>query len=331
MSSSSSAASSGSTARTPAARLRELLSQPSIVVAPGVFDGISARMALQAGHKALYQTGAGTSASRLARADLGFLGMSDMIGAAGVSIMADPTMMTPVIADADTGFGTAPQVARTVAEYHRSGIAALHIEDQVQSKRCGHLDSKQIVSQSEFLSRITAAVHARDSLPCSPSDRILIIARTDALAVSGIDEAIQRLQLAAAAGADMGFLEGMRSNSEVEQAFSQLPQSWPMMANCVTGGKSPLWTAKEAQELGFKLAIFPCAGIFPVAKALLASYTHLMQDGIGIEAETNKDKALVDLGGADPMGLRNFFRDMGLEHEVEIDRLAASGAGLGDV
>lgn len=101
---------STSTVRTPAARLRELLSQPSIVVAPGVFDGISARLALKAGHKALYQTGAGTSASRLARADLGFLSMSDMIGAAGVSIMADPGMLTPVIADADTGFGGAPQV-----------------------------------------------------------------------------------------------------------------------------------------------------------------------------------------------------------------------------
>lgn len=108
--SSSSNETRASTATTPAARLRELLSQPSIVVAPGVFDGISARMALRAGHHALYQTGAGTSASRLSRADLGFLAMSDMIGAAGVSIMADPHMLTPVIADADTGFGGAPQV-----------------------------------------------------------------------------------------------------------------------------------------------------------------------------------------------------------------------------
>ncbi|TKY85080.1 hypothetical protein EX895_006160 [Sporisorium graminicola] len=320
-----------STAHTPAARLRELLAGPSIVVAPGVFDGISARTALKAGHKALYQTGAGTSASRLARADLGFLGMSDMIGAAGVSIMADPSMLTPVIADADTGFGGAPQVARTVLEYHRAGIAALHIEDQVQSKRCGHLDSKQIVSRAEFLSRITAAVHARDTLPCPATDRILIIARTDALAVVSLDEAIARLRLAHAAGADMGFLEGMRSDTEVRTAMAAMPDGWPMLANCVTGGKSPLWTAKQAEELGFKLAIFPCAGLFPVVKALLASYAHLAEEGIGIEAQTQSAKSTVDLGGADPLGLRNFFADMGLEHEVGIDRLAASGAGLGDV
>ncbi|CBQ70516.1 related to carboxyphosphonoenolpyruvate phosphonomutase [Sporisorium reilianum SRZ2] len=322
---------SASTATTPAARLRELLAGPSIVVAPGVFDGISARMALKAGHQALYQTGAGTSASRLARADLGFLGMSDMIGAAGVSIMADPGMLTPVIADADTGFGGAPQVARTVHEYHRAGIAALHIEDQVQSKRCGHLDSKQLVSRAEFLTRITAAVHARDSLACPTHDRILLIARTDALAVHGLDEAIARLRLAHAAGADMGFLEGMRSNDDVRTALSALPRDWPMLANCVTGGKSPLWTARDAEQLGFSIAIFPCAGIFPAAKALLASYANLTQRGIGVEAEAEGGAGLVELGGADPMGLRRFFADMGLEHEVAIDRLAASGAGLGDV
>lgn len=220
--------------------------------------------------------------------------------------------------------------ARTVQEYYRAGIAALHIEDQVQSKRCGHLDSKQIVSRSEFLSRITAAVHARESLPCNPTDRILIIARTDALAVEGLDEAIGRLRLAHSAGADMGFLEGMRSNAEVQTAMAKLPDL-PMLANCVTGGKSPLWTAGQAEELGFKLAIFPCAGIFPAAKALLASYAHLAGVGIGIEAESQSGKREVDLGGAGPMGLRNFFADMGLEHEVGIDRLAASGAGLGDV
>ncbi|SPO21767.1 related to carboxyphosphonoenolpyruvate phosphonomutase [Ustilago trichophora] len=316
---------------TPAAQLRHLLATQPIVIAPGVFDGISARMALKAGHHALYQTGAGTSASRLARADLGFLNMNDMISAAGTSIMADPTMLTPVIADADTGFGTAPQVARTVAEYHRAGIAALHIEDQVQSKRCGHLDSKQIVSREEFISRIKAAVNARDALPCAKQDRILIIARTDALAVIDMDEAILRLRLAQAVGADMGFLEGIRTNAEVSQAMSALP-NLPMLANCVTGGKSPLWTAQDAQKLGFKIAIFPCAGIFPAAKALLASYQHLGEKGIGIEAEKDEQKSKVDLGGADPMGLRNFFTDMGLEYEFGVDRDAAAiRAGLDGV
>ncbi|GAC72664.1 hypothetical protein PANT_7d00216 [Moesziomyces antarcticus T-34] len=317
-------------ARTPAARLRQLMRDEDIVVAPGVFDGISARMALAAGHHALYQTGAGTSASRLARADLGFLGMSDMVGAAGVSIMADPTMTTPVIADADTGFGGAPQVARTVQEYHRAGIAALHIEDQVQSKRCGHLDSKQIVSAQDFISRIRAAVHARDSLPCAPEDRILIIARTDALAVEGFDEAMDRLSLARDAGADIGFLEGMNSSLQASTAIRKLP-GWPLMANCVTGGKSPLWTVEHVKLIGFKIAIFPCAGIFPAAKALLASYSHLVQHGTGIEAQTDASKSTLDLGGADPAGLRNFFASMGLDHEVAIDQLAAGGTGLGNV
>ncbi|SNX82497.1 related to carboxyphosphonoenolpyruvate phosphonomutase [Melanopsichium pennsylvanicum] len=315
---------------TPAARLRHLLQTTPIVVAPGVYDGISARLAVLAGHQALYQTGAGTSASRLARADLGFLSLPDMISAAGTSIMADPSMMTPVIADADTGFGGAPQVARTVAEYHRSGIAALHIEDQVQSKRCGHLDSKQIVSRADFITRITAAVHARDALPCKTQDRILIIARTDALAVVNLEEAIERLRLAKEAGADMGFLEGMTSNDQVSTTMSAL-SGFPMLANCVTGGKSPLWTANDAERLGFKIAIFPCAGIFPAAKALLASYSNIRQRGIGIEAEKNQDLSKVDLGGADPKGLRNFFQSMGLEYEVAIDKAAANGSGLGHV
>ena len=215
-------------------------------------------------------------------------------------------------------------------EYHRAGIAALHIEDQVQAKRCGHLDSKQIISRAEFLSRIKAAVHARDHLPCPPNDRILLIARTDALAVESLEEAIARLELAHAAGADIGFLEGICTDSQALQAISALPDL-PMLANCVTGGKSPLWSVQDVQRLGFKIAIFPCAGIFPAATALLASYTHLGQAGIGIEAQTNTQKSLVDLGGADPKGLRNFFADMGLEHEVAIDQLAASGAGLGSV
>ncbi|SOV06477.1 related to carboxyphosphonoenolpyruvate phosphonomutase [Ustilago sp. UG-2017a] len=312
---------------TSAAKLRHLLSTLPLVIAPGVFDGISARLAIKTGHHALYQTGAGTSASRLARADLGFLSLSDMTAAAGVSITADPSLLTPVIADADTGFGGPPQVARTVLEYHRAGIAALHIEDQVTSKRCGHLNSKQLVDTDTFISRITAAANASNSLPCPKEDRILIIARTDALADLGLEEAIERLKKARDAGAEMGFLEGLRSDQEARTAIQALAP-WPLLANCVTGGKSLLWTAKEVERLGFKLAIFPTAGIFAVQKALEASYSNLAERGIGIEAEKGEE-GRVDLGGADSAGLRKFFVDMGLEDELGIDRLAAGGA-LGD-
>ena len=158
----------------------------------------------------------------------------------------------------------------------------------------------------------------------------MIIARTDALAVISLEEAITRLQLAREAGADMGFLEGMTSDTQVETAMKALP-NFPMMANCVTGGKSPLWTAQDAERLGYKLAIFPCAGIFPAARALLASYENLGTRGIGFEAEMGEKERMVDLCGADEMGLRNFCADMGLEHEVAIDKMTAQGAGLGDV
>lgn len=323
--------SSTPTPTTAPARLRHLLLTQPIVIAPGVFDGISARLALSSGHHALYQTGAGTSASRLARADLGFLSLSDMVSAAGVSITADPTLVTPVIADADTGFGGPAQVARTVLEYHRAGIAAMHIEDQVTNKRCGHLNSKQLVDIETFIARITAAINARNSLPCKEQDRILIIARTDALADFGMQEALTRLEKAREVGADMGFLEGLRSDKEAQFAIKEL-YPWPMLANCVTGGKSPLWTAKDAEKLGFKLAIFPTAGIFAVQKALAASYTHLKQKGIGIEAEEEGGEGRVELGDGKDGGLRRFFVEMGLEEELEIDRramLGGSGTGGG--
>ncbi|PWN87860.1 Phosphoenolpyruvate/pyruvate domain-containing protein [Acaromyces ingoldii] len=315
--------------RTGAAELRLRIRNGELVVAPGVFDGISIRMALKTGHKALYVTGAGTSASFLGRADLGFLSARDVVHVGSLaSQLAGPQV--PVICDADTGFGGAPQVARTVQEYWRAGIAALHIEDQVATKRCGHLDSKQLVGQDDFIARIKAASHARDQL-CNADvqDRIVVIARTDALAGLGLDEAVSRLKMARDAGADVGFLEGMTTDAEVHRARSLL-KDWPLLANCVTGGKSPLWTASDCKELGFSIAIFPTAGLFPAARALQHSYAHLLSTGIGAEAATDESRS-VDVGGADPRGLRNFFVDMGLEDEVALDRLAADGTGLGAV
>lgn len=156
----------------------------------------------------------------------------------------------------------------------------------------------------------------------------MLIARTDALATDGYEAAISRLEAARRNGADIGFLEGITKDSEASAVTSHFAP-WPILVNCITGGKTPLWRRKDAQALGFKLAIFPTAGIFPALYALRASYKNLLDEaGIGIEAESG-EKSKVDLGGADPKGLRNFFVEMGLEDEVEIDRIAADGKGLG--
>lgn len=159
----------------------------------------------------------------------------------------------------------------------------------------------------------------------------MLIARTDALATNGYEEAIARLEAARSNGADLGFLEGITKDEEAKAVTSHFAQkSWPILANCLTGGKTPLWRRKEVQQLGFKLAIYPTAGMMPVLYALRASYKNLLEgeDGIGIEAESG-EKSKVDLGGADPKGLKNFFLEMGLQEEVEIDQIAADGQGLG--
>lgn len=157
----------------------------------------------------------------------------------------------------------------------------------------------------------------------------MLIARTDALATEGFDAAIARLEAARENGADIGFLEGITKDDEATAVTSHFSKKgWPILANAITGGKTPLWRKKDVQRLGFKLAIYPTAGIFPALYALRASYKNLLENGIGIEAETG-EKSKVDLGGADPKGLRNFFVEMGLEEEVEIDQIAANGQGLG--
>ena len=205
-------------------------------VAPGICDGISARCALEAGFTCLYQrsllpfcslflcltciiySGAATTASRLGQPDLAIATLNDFVQSAQMVCSLDPTC--PVIADADTGFGGPAMVARTVTQYARSGVAGLHVEDQVQSKRCGHLLGKQVVSREEFVTRIRAAVIARDSIP-GDSD-FVIIGRTDSAQVLGMEEAIIRLKLAADAGADVCFIEGVKSKELLESTVQAL-------------------------------------------------------------------------------------------------------------
>jgi 2-methylisocitrate lyase-like PEP mutase family enzyme len=226
-------------------RLRELLNHPDMIVAPGAYDGITARLVEQAGFAAAYMTGAGTSMAH-GFPDFGLLGMSEMVENAA---MMARTIAIPLIADADTGYGNELNVTRTVREFEARGVAGIHIEDQTSPKRCGHLDGKEVISAPEFVAKIRAAVAARRD------PDFLIIARTDARAVSGFDEAIARANAALGAGADVAFVEAVQTPEEL----SLVPQrvNGPCLLNVVPGGKTPPVMLPEAQALGYRIAILP--------------------------------------------------------------------------
>ncbi|RVT91776.1 isocitrate lyase/PEP mutase family protein [Rhodovarius crocodyli] len=230
---------------TQTSKLRALLAAPTMVRAPGVYDGITAKLAAQAGFPAVYMTGAGTSAS-LGYPDYGLLTMSEM--AANGALIAR-SVDVPVIADADTGYGNELNVTRTVQEYERAGIAGLHLEDQGFPKKCGHLDDKEIIPREEYVAKIRAAVAARRD------PDFLIIARTDAGAVMGMEEAIARANLALEAGADMAFVEAARSMEEVAAIPRQV--RGPCLLNMVRGGKTPDMSLADAEAMGYRLTIMP--------------------------------------------------------------------------
>jgi 2-methylisocitrate lyase-like PEP mutase family enzyme len=228
-----------------AARLRALLKQDRMMVAPGAYDCIGARVIEQAGFSAVYMTGAGTAAT-LGYPDYGLITMSEMAENAGR--IAAATRL-PVIADADTGYGNELNVTRTVREYERRGVAGLHIEDQGFPKKCGHLDDKVVIPLDDYLAKIRAAAAAKSN------PDFLVIARTDSRAVIGFDEAVKRMNAALAAGADMAFLEAPQTREEVA-AVPKLVHG-PCLLNVVSGGKTPVLDLAEAETLGFKLAILP--------------------------------------------------------------------------
>jgi carboxyvinyl-carboxyphosphonate phosphorylmutase len=243
------------------ARLRQLLSQPGIIVAPGAYDCLTAKLIEREGFPAVYMTGAGTAVTRLGQPDLGVATLSEMVANAA-AIAA--TVSVPVIADADTGYGGVLNVRRTVRDYERAGIAGLHIEDQVFPKRCGHLDGKQVVAPEEMVRKIRAAVEAR-----SDAD-LVIIARTDALAVTGLDDTLRRCAAYAAAGADVLFVEALRTPEEIARLRRELEV--PLLYNFVEHGKSPLLPVPELERLGFKIVIFPGSimlAVIPLVRQIL--------------------------------------------------------------
>ena len=243
------------------ARLRQLLDGPEPVVAPGAYDCLTARIVQDAGFPAVYMTGAGTAAS-LGYPDYGLLTMSEM--AANAARIA-ATVGVPVIADADTGFGNELNVVRTVREYAAAGVAALHIEDQVFPKRCGHLDRKQVIGADEFVSKVRAAAENR------PDPDLALIARTDAGAVVGFDEAIERVNRALQAGADVAFVEAPQTLDELAEIPRRV--AGPCLLNIVAGGRTPDVSLQQAAEFGYRLVIVPVlllAAVLAAGDAALA-------------------------------------------------------------
>jgi len=252
-----------------AARLRELLRGPDPVLAPGAFDALSARIVEAAGFSAVYMTGFGTAASLLGRPDVGLLGMTEMVDNARRMVGA---VDIPVIADADTGYGNPISVIRTVQEYERAGVAGIHIEDQVAPKRCGHLEGKQVIPPAEMAEKIRAAVDAR-----STAD-LLIIARTDARAVEGLDSALDRARRYQEAGADALFVEAPQDEAEIEAVARAFPDV-PLLFNWAEGGKTPPVTHARLRELGFRIVIFPISTLLAATRAMREVLEHIRLDG----------------------------------------------------
>ncbi|TAN29332.1 MAG: oxaloacetate decarboxylase [Actinomycetota bacterium] len=257
------------------ARLRELLAGPEPLLAPGAFDSLSARLIEEAGFDAVYMTGFGAAASVLGRPDVGLLTMSEMVEhARQISQAVSPL---PVIADADTGYGNPISVIRTVQQYELAGVAAIHLEDQVAPKKCGHMAGKELIAKNDMISKIEAAVDARRS-----SD-FVIIARTDARAVEGLESAMDRARAYREAGADVLFIEAPEGIEEIETVARTFPDV-PLLYNWAEGGKTPPLRYEEIKRLGFKVIIFPVGTLLSATKAMRTVLKSIRREGTPLKA-----------------------------------------------
>ena len=255
----------------PTTRLRELISGNRCIVAPGVADALAARMVALEGFDTVYMTGFGTSITRLGQPDVGLLTASEMIDNATRIVDASGL---PVVADADTGYGNAINVRRTIRDYERAGVAAVHLEDQVWPKRCGHLAGKRVIPTAEMVAKIRSACDARHD-----SD-FVIIARCDAIAVEGLEAALERGERYREAGADMLFIEAPVGREAVERVAKHF-EGVPMLYNMAASGKTPDLPADVLGELGFRLAIYPNWVILAAIPAMQAMLRHLKK-GAGV-------------------------------------------------
>lgn len=250
------------------AKFRALAEAKDILVLPGAYDALSAKLAEAAGFDAVYMTGYGQSASKLGAPDVGLMTMSEMAERAKDMCAA---VSIPVVCDGDTGFGNVVNLVRTVREYERAGAAAIQLEDQTMPKKCGHMLGRQVVDAEEMVNKLRAAAAARRD------PNFLIIARTDARTNHGIDEAIRRARLYEQAGADVIFVESLESIEEmrmVNQAVSK-----PTIANMVEGGRTPYLTAQELQDLGYRLVVFPVSTLYAAMQSVLSVLGELKSTG----------------------------------------------------
>ncbi|MEM2211182.1 MAG: oxaloacetate decarboxylase [Nitrososphaerales archaeon] len=278
--------------------LRQMLKEAGIIVAPGAFNAFLAKLVEQVGFKAVYVSGAGTSITMLGLPDLGFMTLNEIIWntrniARAVNI--------PVIADANTGYGNAVTLTRTVEEFIKAGAAAIHIEDQEIPKRCGHLKGKILIPIEEMVGKIKAAIDTRDKL----DPDFVIIARTDARGAvkGGVDEALKRAEAYIKAGADMIFIEGPKSIDELKLFAERIKA--PLMANMVEGGITPLLSTKELEELGYKLVIFPNSILRLIHKAAIELLEELKQTG---STKAFLSKMMLFPSQQDVVGLKEYVK-----------------------
>ncbi len=245
--------------------LRRMLDEPEIIVLPGAYDALSARLAERAGFRAMFTTGFGFSAAALGQPDFGLLTMSETMDRVRHIVDA---VSVPVVADMDTGYGNPLNTARTVRECVSAGAAGIILEDQEWPKKCGHFEGKRVIPAEDHAAKIRAAADARGS------DDLVIIGRTDARQPLGLDEAIRRGKLYRDAGADIVFVEAPRSVDELRAVKAAIPDT-PLFANMVEGGKTPLLSFEELQALGYKMVVFPLSALFAATKAIARVYEEL--------------------------------------------------------
>lgn len=277
--------------------LKPLLKKGRLLAAPGVYDGISVQIADKLGFDALYMTGYGTVASHLGLPDAGLATYSDMVGRVETFCRI---ATRPVICDGDTGYGGLLNVAHTVAGYERAGAAAIQLEDQEFPKKCGHTPGRRVIPTADMVAKIKVAVESRES------DEFMIIARTDARTVHGLDEALRRAEAYAKAGADILFVESPESEEELKRIGKSF--DLPLLVNIVESGRTPVLPAKVLEEMGFSIAIYPAVGFLAAGHALQKAYGHVLQERSSLGA---------------PVALHDFMafsRLMGFERVWDFDR-----------
>ena len=283
--------------------LKQRLRRREILVAPGVYDGLTATLADQAGFEALYLSGAAVAYTRLGRPDIGLTTATEMTDT--LALIADRTER-PVIVDADTGFGNALNAQRTMRLYERAGAAALQVEDQSFPKRCGHLSDKRLIPPAEMAGKVAAMADAR------ASEETLIVARTDAIAVEGLSAALDRAELYLDAGADVLFVEAPRSLAHMEAIIDRFAGRVPLLANMVEGGATPIRTARDLEEQGFSIVIFPGGIVRALARTARDYYASLAENG----SNRPFSDRMFDFGGLnDVLGTSKL-----LENGAEYDR-----------